>query len=94
MKYKINRNIILQKLDNKLVGFDVERSFLYTFNETAEYIYKKLKSGWEENKIAANLIKKYEVPASTVKKDIRSLIRDMIKNKILLEASTKKSELK
>jgi hypothetical protein len=90
MQYRINRNLILQKLDEKLVGFDVERSFLYTFNETAEYIYKKIKSGWEEDKIANHLARKYDVQLPTVKKDIKVLISDLLKNKILLKSTVKK----
>jgi Coenzyme PQQ synthesis protein D (PqqD) len=94
MKYKINRNIILQKLDEKLVGFDVERSFLYTFNETAEVIYKKIKLGWEVEKIAAYISRKYDAAVSVIEKDINVLIKDLIKNKIILGGpeKTKKSK--
>ncbi len=83
MKYKVNRNLILQKLDNKLVGFDVERSFLYTFNETAEYVFKKIKLGWEENKIASLLAKRYNITGKDALKDIKILLKDLKKNKIL-----------
>ena len=85
--YKFNKNLIIQKIDNSLVGFDTDKSFLYTFNETAEYIFKKLKLGWEEDKIGEALAKKYEVPLPTLKKDVKKLIKDMVKNKII--ASTK-----
>ena len=83
MKYKVNRNLILQKLDNKLVGFDVERSFLYTFNETAEYVFKKIKLGWEENKIASLLAKRYKITGKDALKDIKILLKDLKKNRIL-----------
>lgn len=92
MKYRINRNLILQKLDEKLVGFDVERSFLYTFNETAEYIYKKIKLGWKEDKIATLLARKYDVLLPIVKEDIKVLINDLLKNKILLKTTTKNTK--
>lgn len=85
MSYKVNRNVILQKLDRKLVGFDVERSFLYTFNETAEIIYKKIKLGWGEERIAINISRKYDAPISVIKKDIKLLIKDLLKNKIILK---------
>lgn len=84
MKYKVNRNLILQKLDNKLVGFDVERSFLYTFNETAEYVFKKIKRGWEENKIASLLAKRYKITGKDALKDIKTLLKELKKNKILV----------
>lgn len=84
MKYKVNRNLILQKLDNKLVGFDVERSFLYTFNETAEYVFKKIKLGWEVNKIASLLAKHYEITGKEALKDSKTLLKELKKNKILV----------
>lgn len=84
MKYKVNRNLILQKLDNKLVGFDVERSFLYTFNETAEYVFKKIKRGWEVNKIASLLAKRYEITGKDALKDSKTLLKELKKNKILV----------
>jgi hypothetical protein len=82
-KYRITKNLILQKLDNKLIGFDVEKSYLYTFNETAEFIFKKIKAGWDEKKILSALAKKYRVDASILKKDMQELIKNMVKNKIL-----------
>ena len=83
MKYKINKNLILQKMDKNLVGFDTEGSFLYTFNETAQYIFKKIKLGWEEDKIVDMMEQSYQIDAITLKKDVKSLIKDMLKNKIL-----------
>ena len=83
ISYKANKNLILQKIDSSLVGFDTDRSFLYTFNETAEFIFKKLKLGWEEEKIITALTKKYEIEILVVKIDIKTVIKDMLKNKII-----------
>jgi hypothetical protein len=81
---KINKNIIFQKIDSKLVGFDIDRSFLFTFNETAEYIYKKVKSGIDEKKLVALMTKRYDVDEKTAQKDIKSIIALLKKNKILI----------
>jgi len=89
MQYKINKSLILQKMDKNLVGFDVDRSFLYTFNETAEFIFKKIKIGWEEEKIVLALVKIYNVALPTLKKDVKSLIKDMVKNKIIYSTRSK-----
>jgi len=56
---------------------------LFTFNETASYIFAKLKSGWDEEKIALGLTKKYEVKKEDAKKDIATLIAKMKKKKIM-----------
>lgn len=83
-KTAINKSIIFQKIDNKLVGFDIDKSALYTFNETAEYIYIKKKVGIEEATIAKQLAKKYDVEEKIVLKDVILLIKDLKKNGVLL----------
>lgn len=83
-KITINKSIIFQKIDNKLVGFDIDKSALYTLNETAEYIYKKLKAGTEEIAISKQLAKKYDVEEKAVLKDVITIVKDLKKNGILL----------
>lgn len=83
-KSVVNKSILFQKIDNKLVGFDIDKSALYTFNETAEFIYKKLKVGAEEAKVAKQLAKRYEVEEKVALKDVIALVKDLKKNKILL----------
>lgn len=90
MKYKINKGFIIQKLDDKTVIFDGEESILYTFNETASYIFKKLKLGWEIDKIVQALVKKYEVKEAKAKKDVKDLANDLKKKNILSVLKAKK----
>lgn len=78
-----NKSVIFQKIDDKLVGFDIEKSALYTFNETAEFIYKKIVAGAKEDVIAKQLAKKYNVEEKTARKDIMELKKDLKKNGIL-----------
>lgn len=87
--YRINKDIILQEIDNSLIAFDTDKSYLYTFNETAEFIFKKIKLGWEEEKVVLALAKKYDATLPTLKKDVKALIKDMIKNKIIYSALSK-----
>jgi hypothetical protein len=82
--YKINRSIIFQKLDDQFVCFDTGKSAIYTFNPTAEYVFKKIKSGWAEKNILVAMTKKYDAPLATIKKDIKTIITDMLKHKILI----------
>lgn len=90
MKYKINKGFIIQKLEDKTVIFDGEESVLYTFNETASFIFQKLKRGWEEEKIAQTLVKKYQVKLERVRKDIKELIKDLLERKIISVDKEKK----
>ena len=84
MKYKINKNLLFQKINEKLIGFNVEKSIIYTFNETAEFIVKKLRSGCEETEIVLPMAKKYSIESKIIEKDVKKIITDMIENKILI----------
>ncbi|MFN4212722.1 MAG: PqqD family protein [Microgenomates group bacterium] len=83
MKYKINKGFIIQKLDDKTVIFDGEASVLYTFNETASFIFQKLKRGWDEDKIVSSLVKKYQVREERVREDFKQLVEELLKKKII-----------
>jgi len=81
--YKINKGFIVQKLDDKTVIFDGDNSVLYTFNETASYIFKKLKTGQSEKEIITSLVKRYHIKEDRAKKDIKELIAELKKKKII-----------
>ncbi|MCM8787884.1 MAG: PqqD family protein, partial [Candidatus Omnitrophica bacterium] len=72
-----------QKLDDKTVIFDGEASVLYTFNETASFIFQKLKRGWDEDKIVSSLVKKYQVREERVREDFKQLVEELLKKKII-----------
>ena len=82
-KYKINKGFITQRLDNKTVIFDGEESVLYTFNETASYIFSKLKLGWDKEKIKDGLAKRYGISEKKAEADLKDLIKDLLKKKII-----------
>ncbi|PIR08612.1 hypothetical protein COV53_02120 [Candidatus Gottesmanbacteria bacterium CG11_big_fil_rev_8_21_14_0_20_37_11] len=86
-KYKINKGFIIQKLDGKTTIFDGEESLLYTFNETASFIFDKIKLGWNETKIATVLGKKFQVDLETTNRDISGLVKELIKKKIISSSS-------
>ncbi|MEK7079109.1 MAG: PqqD family protein [Patescibacteria group bacterium] len=83
MNYTITKGLITQKLDNKTVIFDGEESVLYTFNETASYIFLKLKAKWDGKKIILALMKKYGVKEDQAKRDVKELVKDLLKKKII-----------
>jgi hypothetical protein len=83
-KYKINKGIIVQKLDKKTVIFDGEKSLLFTFNETASHIFNLLKKGKTEEEISASLVKRYEITEKMAEKDLKEIITDLRKKKIIV----------
>lgn len=82
-KYKLNKGFIVQKLNNKMVIFDGEESALYTFNETAAFIFKKIKKGEEKEKIIEMVARKYDIKKDKVRKDFNELLGDLKKKKIV-----------
>ncbi len=83
MKYKLQKGLIVQKIDGKITIFDGEESMLYTFNETASYIFSKIKAGWEKEKIIASLAKKYCVSSQKAAKDVTVFLEDLKKYQII-----------
>lgn len=85
MKYKIQKGLIVQKLDNKITIFDGDKSLLYTFNETATYVFNRLKKGLGEKDIIKTMIKRYKIDENRVEKDVKEIIDDLLKKKVVLK---------
>lgn len=90
MKYKINKGFIVQKLDDKTVIFDGEESVLYTFNESASYIFRELKKETDESIIVQKMTKNYSIKEEKAKQDMKELISDLRKKKIISVFQPKK----
>lgn len=84
MKYKINKGFIMQKLDNKIIIFNDKKSILYTFNETASYMFDKIKKGWPEDKIIKKTLSAYQVKEKQISKDFNNLLKMLKRAKIIL----------
>jgi len=82
--YQIQKGLIIQKIDKETIIFDTDESVLYTLNETAAEIFKMLKKGLKEKDIIEKMVKKYEVKKERVKKDVKELIEELKKRKILI----------
>jgi hypothetical protein len=81
--FKINKGFISQKIGHKLSIFDGDESLLYTFNETASFIFAKIKLGWNAAKIISSLAKKYHIDEMRAKKDTTQLIKELKQKKII-----------
>jgi len=81
--YQIQKGLIIQKIDKETIIFDAEESVLYTLNETAADIFKMLKKGLKEKDIVEKMVKKYKVKKEKVEKDVKELIEELKKKKII-----------
>lgn len=84
MAYKINKGFIVQKLDGKITIFDGEESALYTLNETASFIFEKLKKNWDTTQIVESLVKIYKIKEKKAKTDVKDLLTELKRRKIIL----------
>lgn len=84
-KFKIQKGLIVQKIDNQTVIFDADQSVLYTLNETASVIFDKLKKKWNKEKIIDYILKKYEVKKERLEKDYEKLMKDLKDRKIIID---------
>ena len=82
--YQIQKGLIIQKIDKETVIFDAEESVLYTLNKTASEIFRLLKKGLKEEEIVEKMVKKYEVKKERVEKDVKEIIGELKKRKIIV----------
>jgi hypothetical protein len=66
------------------VIFDAEESVLYTLNATASEIFCLLKKGLKEEEIVERMVKKYKVKKERAEKDVKEMIGELEKRKIIV----------
>jgi hypothetical protein len=81
--YKLNKGFIVQKMGKETVIFDPDRSVLYTLNETASFVFSRLKKGLDQTAIVSALTKTFAVTPEHALKDVVTLLRDFKKKRIL-----------
>ncbi len=82
-QYKINTGYIVQELEGSLTIFDPEQSILFNLNETASYIFNKLKKGKAVTEIVSALTKQYDASQKHLLADVDEILQTMLKNKII-----------
>ncbi len=83
--FKINKGFIIQKLEEKTVIFDGEKSTLYTFNATASFLFQKLKSGYNRNRIIALMVKKYGISDKKARNHLDTFLKNLFEKKIITQ---------
>lgn len=83
MNNTIKKGQIVEKIGNKIRIFDPEKSELYSLNESASYIFGKIRSGAKKNEIIRLLKKKYGLTTIQAKHDYSNLVKEMRKRKII-----------
>lgn len=89
-KLKLARGLIIQKMSQETVIFDSERAILFTLNETAGYMFVKLKRKTPLAEIIRAVCKRYQISESRAKKDLELMLKQLQRKKILFEAPQKR----
>ena len=83
IKNKIRTGLISQKTGNKTTIFDGEKSVLYTFNETAAFMFDEIKIGRNEKEIIDQMTIKYKVDIKQAENDLKNFILELKTKKII-----------
>lgn len=73
-------------MGNSITIFDAEKSLLYTFNNTATFIFDKLKRGIDSKKIITDLAKEFEITEKKAAKDFDEFINTLKSKKLIKKA--------
>lgn len=86
---KLAKGLIIQKMSQETVIFDSERGILFTLNETAGYMFTKLKTKTPLIEIVKAVCKRYNITETKAKKDLDLMLKHLQRKKILFEAPQK-----
>lgn len=73
-KIKRNKDLIAKKVNDTFVVFDLEKSRAYHLNETAEYIWKSLRSPKNIRQLAEVLSKHFSISLKVAINDVATLV--------------------
>ena len=73
-EFKIKKGFVFQKTANDTTIFDSNKSELISFNETAAFIFQKIKKGLDTKQIYLELLKQYDVGEKMAKSEVKKFI--------------------
>ena len=85
MKYAICKGVLWQETDGEIVIVAPKQDPAY-LNESGSSVWKLINKGLDETKIVETLSKEYGEEEKIIKKDVTSIIKELMKNKYIKEA--------
>ncbi len=74
---KIKKGVIIQKLGDRYIAFDNERSELHELNEVGFFILSLIEKGKSQTEIVEMIIDRYQIEKGKVKKDLNEFYQDL-----------------
>ena len=84
MKYAICKGVLWQETDGEIVIVAPKQDPAY-LNESGSSVWKLIDKGLDETKIVEQLSKEYNEEEKIIKKDVSSIIKDLLKNNYIKE---------
>ena len=84
VSHTINRDILIEHVDDTTIIFFPESSTLFTLNRTSAYILSSIQQEMEEHTIITRYAKIFSVSIQVAKKDVKNTISKLKKFKIIL----------
>lgn len=84
MKYKIRKDLIISKNQGKIQIFVPDRSEIISLNETAGFIFKRVKKGDYEKLIIEKMTKKYQINKKQAETDLKLFIKQLKKTNLII----------
>ncbi len=81
---KLNPNIELQPLDDKLIVLDLEQNAYYSLNGTARFFVEKIAQSLAFDQIVNNALQEYEADKDQLTQDFSRLLDELIQLKIII----------
>lgn len=82
-RFKLRKGFIFQEVAEGIVIFDAEESKLYTFNETASFIFTGIKKGNTEEALIKKLVAEYQIKEEQAIEEVKSFLKHLNKLRII-----------
>lgn len=90
-KYKLNAGLVLHQIEDlgKYWLFNIETGDIFRLNEVSMCILEDLRDGATEENLVMKLLKVYEVEEDLARQDVREILSELLKEKIITEEACK-----
>lgn len=90
-KYKLNAGLVLHQIEalGKYWLFNIETGDIFRLNEVSMCILEDLREGATVENLVMKLLKVYEVEEDLARQDVREILSELLKEKIITEEACK-----
>jgi hypothetical protein len=85
MGYKLKKDLIISKNNKRINVFVPEESIIVSLNQTASFIFNKIKKGMKNKKIIELMITKYNLTKKHALVDLTSIVKKLKDKKIVTD---------